>query len=189
MHPKRSSLPLPLSRAEPEKPLEFSFEFANPLNIFQPFFKHGGAACLRGGGVSGGIAVAVVDLMLWVWFSLFCVDTCPCLRMLPALPAWIRLSTDATFTGGEQAGATLTLSARAGGASHVPTAHPQLELRGFRGPQHPHFGRILELRCWAQGCSLAMPTTGCMGTQCTLRCLSLEMQPMVSEICSEVGQG
>lgn len=70
-----------------------------------------------------------------------------------------------------------------------PTAHPQPELRSFRGLQNPHLGRILELRCLAQGCSLAMPTTGCTGTRCTPRCLSLGMQPMVSEICSGVGHG
>lgn len=130
-----------------------------------------------------------MDLMLWVWCSLFCMDTCPCLRMLPAPPVWIRLSTETTFTRGERAGATLALSPRAGGASHVPTAHPQPELRSFRGLQNPHLGRILELRCLAQGCSLAMPTTGCTGTRCTPRCLSLGMQPMVSEICSGVGHG
>ena len=74
---------------------------------------------MRGGGLSGGVAGAVVDLMLLVWFSLSRLDTHPCVRMLPAPPARLRLS-----PWGEQAGAKPAVSPRAGGASHVPAAHP-----------------------------------------------------------------
>lgn len=41
-------------------------------------------------------------VMLLVWFSLFCMDTRLCMRMLPVQ---IRLGTEVTVTQGEQAGA------------------------------------------------------------------------------------
>lgn len=91
--------------------------------------------------MSGGGAKAVVELKLLVWFSLFCTDTHPCMKMLLV-----------TITQGEQEGAKLARSPRAGGASHIPTACPQPAVwhppnkssRGFRGPQSPLFGEVLE---------------------------------------------
>lgn len=67
----------------------------------------------------------MVDLMLLVWFLLFCMDTHPCVRMLPALPVPIKLSAEVTITRGQQAGSKLAISPRAGGASYVPAARPQ----------------------------------------------------------------
>lgn len=103
MHPGRSSRPLPLSWAKPARPLGFSFllffpfESASPLNSFQPFFKAPrGAACLRGGGMSGGVAGAMLDLMLLGWWLLMGMH--PCMRMLLAPPVRIRLSVEVTVT-------------------------------------------------------------------------------------------
>uniref|UniRef100_A0A8C3KBN0 Tyrosine-protein kinase n=1 Tax=Calidris pygmaea TaxID=425635 RepID=A0A8C3KBN0_9CHAR len=125
--------------------------------------------------------------MLWVWFSLFCMDTRPCVRMLP--PPRIGLSTEATITQGEQAGAKLAVSPRAGGASHVPMAcpqpvawhPPQHELGGLQGSLEPLIwgGFWSESVTWSMVAPWAMPSPGC---------LSLEMQPMVSKTCS-LGRG
>ena len=119
---------------------------------------------MQGGGMSGGVAGAVVDLMLLVRFLLFCMDPHLCVRMLPAPPVWIRLSMEATVTWGEQAGAKLAISPRAEGASHMPTARPQpaawhppqQELRGLQGSLEP----LIWGGFWSEGVSWSV-VQGC----------------------------